>query len=167
MTFEEFVQRYDSVLRGYSFRFAGNREDAQDLYQDTVIKIYKNFDSWDQTKDAGNWVIQIMKRTWLDTIRARNRRVDTISFDFHAYNPAIQFEDKQAGQDEIIHYRIEIGEDLGKLTPKRQTIVNLMLDGKDVKVISSELHVTDQVVRANLCRIRRNYRTRKKEVESI
>ena len=150
MSYEDFVKEYQSILLGFSRRFAGNREDAQDLYQETTIKLYKHFDSWDQSRDATNWIIQIMKRTWQDQCRARRRRVDTISFDFYAVNPVIQFRDNHQLQDELVADRSELAESIEVLTEKRQTIVNGMLVGKDIQCLAQEMDVSNQIGRAHV-----------------
>ena len=163
MTYEQFIDRYHSVLRRYASQFERNTEDAQDLYQETVVKIYVHFDRWDQNRDPTNWIIQIMKRTFLDAQRSRARRPQTVAFDFFALSPVIQFEDHSPSLESVAIENDELSRSVNGLTERRQKIVKALLAGEPERVVAQNLNITQVSVRQTLCRIRKQQREKVSE----
>jgi len=68
-------------LMPQAMRLTKNRTDAEDLMQDTLVKAVRFIDQYDPKRSLNNWVQKIMIRTWLDTVRERNRRIKAVSTD--------------------------------------------------------------------------------------
>jgi RNA polymerase sigma-70 factor, ECF subfamily len=63
-----------AVLRTARY-VAQSENDAEDLAQDTMIKAMKAIDSFRDGTDMKAWLITILKRTFIDKLRADQRRV--------------------------------------------------------------------------------------------
>jgi RNA polymerase sigma-70 factor (ECF subfamily) len=57
--FEILVKRYKNPLVNYVFRFIGDYEASVDLVQDTMIKVYRNKDSYKSIAKFSTWIYTI------------------------------------------------------------------------------------------------------------
>jgi RNA polymerase sigma-70 factor, ECF subfamily len=73
--FESLVRAHEDRLYGFAFRLAGNRDDAADLLQQSLIEAYAAFDRFEIGSHFDRWVFRIMHHTFLDTVRRRPRWV--------------------------------------------------------------------------------------------
>jgi RNA polymerase sigma-70 factor, ECF subfamily len=52
----------------------GSRADSQDLLQDTMLKAYANFSSFQPGTDLKAWLFRILRNTWINAYRTTRRR---------------------------------------------------------------------------------------------
>ena len=79
--FEVLFNRYSDGLRKlYLQRTGGKADDADDLLQETFIKVYLNLDKYDAAFTFGQWVYTIARNTFIDYVRKRR---DDISIDIN------------------------------------------------------------------------------------
>ena len=78
--FEELVLRHQSQIYRVAYRLAGNHDDAEDLAQEAIIEAFRAFDHYQPGTYFDRWLYRIMSRTYIDTVRRRNRR-PTVSLD--------------------------------------------------------------------------------------
>ena len=78
--FEELVLRHQSQIYRVAYRLAGNHDDAEDLAQEAIIEAFRAFDRYQPGTYFDRWLFRIMSRTYIDTVRRRNRR-STVSLD--------------------------------------------------------------------------------------
>lgn len=74
---ERFVQETEPAQDFLWRRAAGltkQRADAEDLVQDTLLKAYMSFDSYNQGTNIKPWLSRIMVNTWVDKYRTSQRR---------------------------------------------------------------------------------------------
>ncbi|MGB3183369.1 MAG: RNA polymerase sigma factor [Cyclobacteriaceae bacterium] len=60
---KELYNRYKSPLMGLCLRYAASREEAEDMYQESFIKIFKNIDSLQKAESLNSWLRQTVVRT--------------------------------------------------------------------------------------------------------
>ncbi len=79
MAFEHLFNRYrDAVYQIYMQRTGGNADDADDLLQETFIKVYLNLTRYSPEYTFGQWIYTISRNTFVDYLRKRH---DTLSLD--------------------------------------------------------------------------------------
>ncbi len=61
-------------LRRFGRTLATTREDADDLVQMAVEKALTRTDQWTPGTRLDSWMFRIMQTTWIDEVRARERR---------------------------------------------------------------------------------------------
>ncbi|MGD8728076.1 MAG: sigma factor, partial [Gemmatimonadota bacterium] len=54
--FGELVRRYDQRLLNFVYRTIGDRERAQDLIQETFVRVYRHLHRFDQSKKFSTWI---------------------------------------------------------------------------------------------------------------
>ncbi len=78
--FRELVLRYEKKLYRVIHRFVHNDALAEDLVQETFIRIYENLDQFDVSRRFGPWLFQIGVNLTLDYLRKKKRRGATSLF---------------------------------------------------------------------------------------
>ena len=73
--FGELVARYERRLIGVIRRFVDDLEQAEDLAQETFLRVYRRIDQFDPSRRFGPWLFQIGVNLSLDWLRRRRRRV--------------------------------------------------------------------------------------------
>ncbi|MEZ5041433.1 MAG: RNA polymerase sigma factor [Saprospiraceae bacterium] len=61
-------------LRAFSLKLTGNRDDADDLYQDTAVRIITNADKYHPGTNFKAWAVTIMRNIFINNYRKRVRR---------------------------------------------------------------------------------------------
>ena len=77
---EVLIQRYESPLFNYLFRYLGNREAAEDVFQASFLQVYSKSDQFDPSKKFKPWLYTVATNQAIDYQR-RNHRKITISLD--------------------------------------------------------------------------------------
>ena len=76
-SFEALIKPHLDRLYRLSFRLAGNKPEAEDLFQDVLIKIYPRMDELIDIEEPGSWLCRVMYNHFIDNRRrfARQRLV--------------------------------------------------------------------------------------------
>jgi RNA polymerase sigma-70 factor (ECF subfamily) len=61
-------------LRAFALKLTANTDDAEDLFQDTVIRILSNADKFRQGTNFKAWSITIMRNIFINDYRKKTRR---------------------------------------------------------------------------------------------
>jgi RNA polymerase sigma-70 factor (ECF subfamily) len=79
--FRVLVERHTAPMFRLAFLMSGNEQDAEDLVQETFLRAYKHFHTFDGSNAAvGTWLNRICVNCSLNLIRARkNRKEQTVS----------------------------------------------------------------------------------------
>jgi RNA polymerase sigma-70 factor (ECF subfamily) len=70
--FGELVRRYGDGVLGYLFRMTGNRDQAEDLFQETFKKVHEKARSF-RGGSFKSWLFTIATRLTIDALRRRHR----------------------------------------------------------------------------------------------
>ena len=154
MTAVKNQQRFETLLTsevyqrawGYCLRLCRNREDAEDLLQESLIRSYTRLR---QLRDEGRfraWLLSIVRRQFLDRYRRERLR------------PPVQSElpPQAPPEDPLVAH---IAETLAQLpAPQRELIGLFYTDGLSLKETGQVLGIRPQVVRQRLYRARQALR---------
>jgi RNA polymerase sigma-70 factor (ECF subfamily) len=69
----EAIPLIDLLQRG-AMRLTNNRQDAEDLVQDTMLLAYAGFGSFREGTNLTAWMFRIMQNAWINRYRKKNRR---------------------------------------------------------------------------------------------
>ena len=86
-TFDDILARHQGEIYRYAFQLARNSADADDLYQETLIKAYRAFPRLDGTANHRAWLYKIATNTFLSD-RRKHGRVDALDEVTEAALPA-------------------------------------------------------------------------------
>lgn len=65
------INRYLKPVYRFAYKYAGNKEEAEDITQEAFVKVWKNLKKFDQTKSFKAWVFSIAKNTAIDFLRKK------------------------------------------------------------------------------------------------
>jgi RNA polymerase sigma-70 factor (ECF subfamily) len=71
---ERFVSEYSE--RGYQFAYGlcGNAEDAKELVQEAFFRVFRSWDSFDQSQPLDTWFLTILRHVYVDSRKRYERR---------------------------------------------------------------------------------------------
>ena len=72
-TWEEVARNYGRFLYTVAYRLTGNREDAQDLVQEVLLRVRRGLETY-QPGSMEGWLSRIATNAFLDEVRRRKRR---------------------------------------------------------------------------------------------
>ena len=108
----ELVNRYRDRLINFVFQFLGDREQAEDVVQDTMLKLYIKKHYYREIAKFSTWIYTIARNLANTELRKRKRRKTTLlshmTRDEREYElPAIQPETGQEVQTEFAEKQIQ------------------------------------------------------------
>src|SRR3954464_11791091 len=71
--FEKAAMPYVDSLYNTAYRMTRNSEDAEDLVQETYLKAYRYYDKLEEEPTLRAWLYKIMKNTFINNYRKRQR----------------------------------------------------------------------------------------------
>ncbi|HUU27869.1 MAG TPA: sigma-70 family RNA polymerase sigma factor [archaeon] len=71
--FNELMKRYSRRIINYIYRIIGDRDRAEDLLQDTFIRVYRNIDRFDQKRKFSTWLYTIATNLAKNELRNTGR----------------------------------------------------------------------------------------------
>ncbi|MDJ0975496.1 MAG: sigma-70 family RNA polymerase sigma factor [Planctomycetota bacterium] len=74
LAFEALYSRYGSPVMRFLYRLSGDRVLAEDLTQDTFLKVWRAAPRWRPIGRVSTWLFQIAKRHWWNEGAKRRRR---------------------------------------------------------------------------------------------
>jgi RNA polymerase sigma-70 factor (ECF subfamily) len=86
--FEKDLIELQSNMRNFAFSLTLNRDDAEDLLQDTTLKVLDNQDKFVENVNFKGWILTIMKNIFINNYRkiVRNQTVFDRTDDLHHLN---------------------------------------------------------------------------------
>lgn len=151
---DNYIEVYGRRLYGLCMNLCRERGEADDLYQETWLKVLQHFDQYDQSLDFEPWIAKICINTYKDICRRRKR---SPFFDFFQSN-----EEKDAvmgmapGQER--NY-VELKDAVDRLDEKlRMTVILFYFNGLDQKQTAEILNVPLGTVKSRLSTARKQLR---------
>ena len=133
----ELVNRYRDRLMSFVFQFVGDMEQAEDVVQDTMLKLYEKKHYYREIAKFSTWLYTIARNLANTELRKRKRRKTTLlsqmSRDEKDYDlPAVQPETGQGVQREFVEKRTQTA--IQQLPEHFKTVIIL----RDIQELSYE-----------------------------
>jgi RNA polymerase sigma-70 factor (ECF subfamily) len=163
--FGELVDRYDKRLLNFVYRTVGDRERAQDLVQETFVRVYRHLHRFDQTKKFSTWIYTISGNLAKNELRNRSRNplvlFQTIKKNWQADHRPLEWEDTKLRPDDLFRKRHlkEMVEASVDQLPEHHRIVFVLreLEGKTYEEIADITGCNLGTVKSRLNRARNNF----------
>jgi RNA polymerase sigma-70 factor, ECF subfamily len=161
--FTELFGYYSKKLYRRAFAITRNREDAEDVVQDTFLRAYANLNQFEGRSVFSSWLTRIAINSALMVLRKRRRRLE-LPFELPAdsNNPdntaVYEFSDNRPGPDEIHSYQQEYQHALRsirRLPRIMRTVAEMRMLGEySAEEVTRELGISESAVKARLFRAR-------------
>ena len=163
--FGELVDRYDKRLLNFVYRTVGDRERAQDLVQETFVRVYRHLHRFDQTKKFSTWIYTIAGNLAKNELRNRSRNplvlFQTIKKNWDADHRPLEWEDTKLKPDDLFRKRHlkELVEGAVAELPEHHRLVFVLreLEGKTYEEIADITGCNLGTVKSRLNRARNNF----------
>jgi RNA polymerase sigma-70 factor (ECF subfamily) len=162
--FEFLVKRYEARTFSVAFRITRNREDAQDVVQQSFYKAFVHLDSFQEKSSFSTWLTRIVINEGLMCLR-RNRSRKEISLDDGKSEPEelfpVEIVDRGKSPVEIYEQRENehiLCEAMNQLSAEFRTVVRLQLKGRTVRETAEILGLGIGTLKARLFRARQKLR---------
>lgn len=142
---------HHGVLFGYCRRRLGTDSEADDALQETFLRGYKYWASFDQTRDARKWLFGIAHNVCVEVARgrARHRTVAEMPDPADAQSDTNRALENLARQEDLVRVRRE----LEKMPDRAKRILELKFFGQmTAREIAGLEGMTETAVRVNLHR---------------
>ena len=71
---ETLVSRYENKVYSLAYRMMGNREDAEDVLQDTFLNVVRSLDGFRSQASFSTWLYRVATNAALTRLRKKNKR---------------------------------------------------------------------------------------------
>jgi RNA polymerase sigma-70 factor (ECF subfamily) len=162
LAFRALVERYQRGVLSLVGRIVGNREDAEDVAQESFVKAFTRLDTFDPAYKFSNWLFKIAHNTALDALRRRGAGPVAVELhrDADDEDPVAALADPRAPAPDEAAARAEFRRDveaaLGRLRPEYRAVIALRhLEGRAYEDIAEILGLPLGTVKTFLFRARR------------
>jgi RNA polymerase sigma-70 factor, ECF subfamily len=154
---EEIIPHLDA-LYNFGLRLTSDPNDAEDLVQDTIVKAYRFFSSYEKGTNAKAWLFRILKNSYINSYRKKSKKPQEVDYDEVAtFYETIRAERTETSDLEDKMFRELIDDDISKALdeiPEDFRTVVLLCDVEDFtyEEIANMLDVPIGTIRSRLHR---------------
>jgi RNA polymerase sigma-70 factor, ECF subfamily len=153
--FQEIVDRYTPPLMAVALTVLGNRQDAEDLCQETFIQAFRHLARFDPERSLKTWLYTILYRRSLNMVKTR-KRFSALLIRMKA-EPQDRMPARNPGPPEPV--RLPSGF-YKTLSPKERTILSLWVnEGYRAVEIAAILGCSPSTARFHLFNVRKKIRS--------
>ena len=153
--FNQLVHRHDKQVLSIAARFAGNAEDAKDIYQEVFLRVFRGIKRFRFQSTLSTWIHRITVNVCLShTLRRKRTSLVSIERGDHDTQSSIDIRDDDARTDGYLLNREladRIGLALQNLPPKQRLVFTLRHHhGQQLKEIALAWQCTEGTVKRYL-----------------
>ena len=163
--FDSAVQRHQQKVFTFARYLLSNREEAEDVTQEVLVRLWGNLGSVDPER-LGGWLLRVARNACYDRLRSHRSQRRVLADDAPA--KAMEKVATRSPDPEILAGSSELGgrllETIGSLRePQRSSIILREIQGLSYREIAQALDMTEATVRVTLHRARRSLREQLRE----
>ena len=73
LEFTRLVKKHKTVVYTVCYMFAGCREEAEDLFQDVLVRLWKGYDSFRGESDLKTWIYRVSLNTCMNGLKKKKK----------------------------------------------------------------------------------------------
>jgi RNA polymerase sigma-70 factor (ECF subfamily) len=151
--FEELILPYEKLVLNISYKYMGNMEDARDVAQEAILKVYRNIKTCQTMSSFKAWICKITTNAAIDACRKRKVIFEDLSENLSS---------QDAGPEEEVlrmDERAQLMKALGSLPEDAKALIILRdMQGLSYEEISEALNCPMGTVSSKLSRARKQMR---------
>ena len=160
--FESLLFPYRQGMLNLALRITLNVEDAQEVCQDAMLKIFRYLDKYRPEGNMKNWIYQIVANAARDLLRKRKKQ------DLNVSSQSIREGEKQSSPEDSLlqdEMKDRLQNCFQHLSPKERIVFVLRdVEGHSIQETAILLKLSSVSVRTHLSRARRKLRIRFEEI---
>ena len=166
--YRELLDRYQRPVFSLVYRMVRDRELAEDLAQETFVKVFNHLDRFNPKYKFSSWIFKIASNLAIDTLRKREPHTVSLDGSRHAQTPdeveatRITVESKDENPEEFLEAK-ELGQEIeraiGRLRADYRTAILLRhVEGRSYEEIAEVMGVPLGTVKTFIHRARSELR---------
>ena len=84
--YAQLVDRYKDLVYTLALRMLKHREEAEEVAQDTFIKVFKSLHKFKGDSKFSTWIYKVAYNTCLDTIKKNKKHLNNVAIDEYTFN---------------------------------------------------------------------------------
>lgn len=161
--FDALVRAYGTRVYTHIFRIVGNREESEDLTQETFLRAYRSFASYDVSRSFKSWIYAIATRVALNALRAKRRRGEAVPMQGEADEQEWRRTESTCEGPRQNAARADIQDRLAKallvLSPRSAALMHMhYYEGMTLREAASVLSISEEAAKVALHRARKKLR---------
>lgn len=162
------VKRYKDQLLNFVYRFLGNQEEAEDVVQETFLRVYRNRHAYQRVAKFSTWIYTIAGNLARTELRRRNRRrffsLSSLGVDDKEYEISDAMLNPEQVTNTVLSEEI-IQREINKLSAKfREVIILRDIQELSYEEISKIIRVPIGTVKSRVNRARLRLQSRLKHL---
>lgn len=145
--FTDLLERYDNVVRRICFMYSGPSAQFDDLYQESMLNIWRGLDSFRGDSSIITWIYRATVNSCLSWLRYNKRHTSHTSLDDAL--TMVAGEDSSSREQLLMVYDL-----ISALDPLQKAIIMMWLDGHSYDEIAGVTGLTRENVAVRLHRIK-------------
>ena len=157
ISFQSDILPLKNELYRMALRITMNAADAEDVVQETMMKVWNRRDQWNQIESIEAFCLTICRNVSLDKVRRMDNQTQSLDA---AYDPKDQGVASNPEEQAIQSDRVRLVRQMINLLPEKQRSCMQLRDmeGKSYKDIATILDITEEQVKVNIFRARQTIR---------
>ncbi len=157
ISFQTDILPLKNELYRLALRITMNAADAEDVVQETMMKVWNRRDQWEQIESIEAFCMTICRNLSLDKVRRMDNQAQSLDA---AYDPKDLHVASNPEEQAIQSDRIRLVRQLiNQLPEKQRSCMQLRdMEGKSYKDIATILDITEEQVKVNIFRARQTIR---------
>ncbi len=159
LAFESLVKKYDRHVVQVAYSMVNNTQDAEDIYQEVLVRVYKNLHRFAFKSEFSTWLYRVVVNYCIN-FQKKRRRLKAYSIDNEFQNgvenwkKSVQSEEQNPEQSFLnLELSREIEKALQQLSPKQKTVFILRhYHGHKLKEIAEIIKCSEGTVKNYLFR---------------
>lgn len=167
--FEEEIVPHLDAMYNFALRLTSDPSDAEDLVQDTIVKAFRFFSSYEKGTNAKAWLFRILKNSYINNYRKQSKQPNQVDYDeVSSFYETIRADRTDTSDLEDKMFRDLIDDDISQaleeLPEDFRTVVLLCdVEGFTYEEIANMLDVPIGTIRSRLHRGRNLLKAQLKE----
>lgn len=166
ISFQNDILPLKNELFRLALRITQNRVEAEDVVQETLIKVWKRRDDWHTIESIEAFCLTICRNHALDKQRHMDNHVQSLD---STIDPTDQSHSANPEEQIVQRDRVRLVRQLiNQLPEKQRSCMQLRdMEGKSYRDIAAIMGITEEQVKVNIFRARQTVRERFQKVEEM
>ena len=164
ISFQTDILPLKNVLYRMALRITMNPAEAEDVVQETMMKVWNKRDSWEQIESIEAFCLTICRNLSLDKVRRMDNQTQSLDASIQPHDQRVASNpEEQTIQNDRVRLVRQL---ISALSEKQRSCMQLRdMEGKSYKDIATILSITEEQVKVNIFRARQTIKERFKKIE--
>ena len=147
--YEELVRRHEAVLYAVCVRLLGTKEDAEDISQDVMLKVFSGIKNFKGKSSFKTWLLRIANNACIDRLKKKavaDRYNETLR------NESLAYSEPNDDEDHVLQLLRQVSED------ERQVLVLRFVADLSLQEVADSLNLSLSATKMRLYRAKEKLR---------